>query len=165
MSANFTDRSNIIDSETPLLNYVNINKCIFTVTSEQLQSIVEHPSLLSQLGGVDEISRLLFADPNTGLMSDESFDTNYGVTALKKEQGDDDFSFMERKHIFGKNSIPEAPSKSLLQLIWTAYNDQTLGNWLIPLKKKQDYQRSFFKLCSYAKYSCHYIFSSRYLGG
>jgi Ca2+-transporting ATPase len=109
-----------------------MKKDIFAVTVEQLAKIVEHPNLLSQQGGVGGVCRSLRVDPSTGLMSDESFDRNYGIVALNKEQQQgDNLFFKDRKLVFGKNLIPEAPSKTLFQLIWIAYNDQTLGKYSI----------------------------------
>lgn len=112
-----------IASRTPLLRSKRNN--IFSVTTEQLVELVEHPNLLSQLGGVIGICHSLNVDPSTGLKPNESYDPNYGIVPALKGQSDSLF-FADRKEFFGKNQIAKIPIKSLLELICSAYNDQTL---------------------------------------
>uniref|UniRef100_A0A9J2PWK8 Calcium-transporting ATPase n=1 Tax=Ascaris lumbricoides TaxID=6252 RepID=A0A9J2PWK8_ASCLU len=58
-------------------------------------------------GGIDGLCSLLKTDPINGLPNDK--------VELEK-----------RRHIFGKNEIPPAPSKSFLRLAWEALQDITL---------------------------------------
>lgn len=113
------------DSRTPLLTY-DINK--FTINASQLVGLIEHPNLLLRLGGTIGICQSLRVDPTTGLLPDESFDPCYGIVSQKVQYAPNFFA--DRKSIFGKNEIPSAPAKTLFQLIWAAYNDQTLSKLL-----------------------------------
>ncbi|KAI9244218.1 PMCA-type calcium-translocating P-type ATPase [Helicostylum pulchrum] len=107
------------DSRSPLLHQNN-----FDITTEQLVRLIEKPSLLSRLGGTAGVCQLLKVNAATGLLPDESFDVCYGVVSQKEQYTS--HLFADRKSMFGKNEVPEAPAKTFLQLIWVAYNDQTL---------------------------------------
>lgn len=108
------------DARSPLLVQKE-NK--FDITTEQLVHVIEKTSLLSRLGGTCGICQLLKVDTSTGLLQDESFDACYGVV----QQWEKYTIFADRKRWFGKNCVPEAPAKSLVELVWVVYNDQTLS--------------------------------------
>lgn len=110
------------DSRSPLLHQNN-----FDITTEQLVRLIEKPSLLSRLGGTAGVCQLLKVNAATGLLPDESFDVCYGVVSQKEQYTS--HLFADRKSMFGKNEVPEAPAKTFLQLIWVAYNDQTLSKF------------------------------------
>jgi len=84
----------------------------FRVTKEQLAALVDpkSPEKLKALNGVKAICKSLRVDPSTGLSPDEGGDS----------------PFADRRKAFGKNVLPEAKSKSFMQLVWEAYNDKTL---------------------------------------
>ncbi|KAI9498260.1 PMCA-type calcium-translocating P-type ATPase [Zychaea mexicana] len=109
---------------TPLLPQHDRKEKKFPVSPQQLCDLIDFKdaSLLADLGGTRGICQSLQVDPTMGLMTDESFNPCYGVV----QQHDTHGSFQERKHIFGRNEIPEAPKKTIFSLIWAAYNDQTL---------------------------------------
>ncbi|KAG0175635.1 hypothetical protein DFQ28_006601 [Apophysomyces sp. BC1034] len=110
-----------ISDNAPLLGCDGRQK-EFSVTQEQLCKLVDLKlaSFLADLGGTLGICQALEVDPNLGLSPNESFDPNYGIASRNTE------SFVERKSLFGRNELPDAPVKSIWSLIWTAYNDQTL---------------------------------------
>jgi Ca2+-transporting ATPase len=112
------------DTKTPLLYSNNVNKKHFSVTKDNLSQLVEHPSLLSSFGGTSGLCQVLQVDPTVGLLPDESFNPNYGIVPQESHA-----PFVDRKAIFGVNEIPEAPVKTIWQLIWAAYNDQTLSKY------------------------------------
>ncbi|KAI7858565.1 PMCA-type calcium-translocating P-type ATPase [Circinella umbellata] len=108
----------------------------FSITPKQLCDIIDFKntsksSLLADLGGTNGICKSLQVEPSAGLMPDESFNPSYGIVhhnhhlnlTNKNVQHE---PFQERKQIFGRNEIPEAPEKTIFSLIWSAYNDQTL---------------------------------------
>ena len=114
------------------------NEKKFSITPKQLCDIIDFKntsksSLLADLGGTNGICKSLQVEPSVGLMPDESFIPSYGVVqhhhyplnlTNKNVQHE---PFQERKQIFGRNEIPEAPEKTIFSLIWSAYNDQTLS--------------------------------------
>lgn len=89
----------------------------FGVSAEQLTKLVDpkNPELLKKLGGVNELCRKLRVDPDIGLSADEG------------AQRSGDQPFHERQAVFGRNVLPEAKSKTFLELLWAAYNDKTLS--------------------------------------
>ncbi|KAI9016536.1 PMCA-type calcium-translocating P-type ATPase [Phycomyces nitens] len=109
-----------IDASAPLLH----KKQHFSISTDQLCDLVDsrHQSALERLGGPKGICDGLEVDPSLGLLPDESFDPCYGI--IKSHP--DTEGFVDRKRIFGRNTIPDSPPKSLLVLVWEAYNDQTL---------------------------------------
>lgn len=81
-------------------------------TASQLRELMEHRGedavqTLEALGGVQEICKKLSSSPVEGLS---------GKLA----------NLEERKVIFGKNSIPPAPQKKFIVLVWEALQDLTL---------------------------------------
>ena len=120
-----------MDTAPLLPRYDNAEKP-FSVTPIQLCEIIDSKSasLLADLGGTRGICKALHIDPTMGLRPDESFDPCYGVVQTQHAE-----SFQERKRIFGRNVIPDAPEKTILSLIWSAYNDLTLSEfeWLVPV--------------------------------
>lgn len=131
----------MVSSDTPLLQHESTpsSKKHFGVTIDQLCSLVDdnhNPKLLTELGGMMGICQALKVDPTVGLAPDESFDPHYGIhhdnsnDPDKKRQ-----SFIERKEAFGYNETPSVPEQTILSLIWAAYNDQTLSNVYLILKR------------------------------
>ncbi|KAI8138052.1 PMCA-type calcium-translocating P-type ATPase [Fennellomyces sp. T-0311] len=108
---------------TPLLSQYDNTEKTFALAPQQLCEIIDskNTSLLADLGGTRGICKALHVDPTMGLRPDESFDPCYGVVQTSETE-----SFQERKRIFGRNVIPDAPEKTILSLVWSAYNDQTL---------------------------------------
>ncbi|KAG1460587.1 hypothetical protein G6F56_005917 [Rhizopus delemar] len=104
------------DSKQPLLSYQKQ----FSITKENLNSLVEDPDCIDSFGGVSGLCSGLQVDPTVGLLPDESFHPTYGVAH------NNPLPFEDRKAAFGKNEIREAAVKSFLSLVWIAYNDQTL---------------------------------------
>ncbi|KAI8374538.1 PMCA-type calcium-translocating P-type ATPase [Radiomyces spectabilis] len=111
------------DSTAPLIPHEHRSKKNFSVSAAQLCQLVDlkHPSLLADLGGTHGICQALKVDPTVGLFADETFDPCYGIV-----KSNDTEPFAERKALFGRNEIPEAPAKTIWSLLWAAYNDQTL---------------------------------------
>ncbi|KAL0079340.1 PMCA-type calcium-translocating P-type ATPase [Phycomyces blakesleeanus] len=109
-----------IDASAPLLQH----KQHFSISTDQLCDLIDsrQQSSLERLGGTKTICDALEVDPTIGLLPDESFDPCYGVIKSRP----DEEGFADRKRVFGRNTIPDAPPKSLLFLVWQAYNDQTL---------------------------------------
>ncbi|KAG0166825.1 hypothetical protein DFQ28_006855 [Apophysomyces sp. BC1034] len=88
----------------------------FGVTVDELSRLVDpkNPELLKQLGGTEKICQKLRVDPRVGLSADEGAERST------------DKPFAQRQAVFGRNVLPEAKSKSFLELLWAAYNDKTL---------------------------------------
>ncbi|KAG1142905.1 hypothetical protein G6F37_000082 [Rhizopus arrhizus] len=105
------------DVKAPLLHS---NKQKFDITRDQLNSLIEQPMLLSSFGGIFGLCQALQVDPTLGLSPDESFHPTYGILSTPH------LAFEERRAMFGRNEIPEAPSTSFFSLVWAAYKDQTL---------------------------------------
>ncbi|CAO3600997.1 unnamed protein product [Absidia cylindrospora] len=74
----------------------------------------KNPQLLRELGGVKGVCDKLQVDPSQGLSVDED---KYRSSAT---------AFQARQEVFGRNVLPEASTKSFLELLWAAYNDKTL---------------------------------------
>lgn len=125
----------------------------FAFTPGQLAKLINPKSLAAfrALGGLSGLAKGLRTDIISGLSVDESrldgqvtFDeataTSANPSPLKGSppQGrqltvhetsvsaNKDSSFADRKRIFSDNRLPERKSKSLLQLMWMAYNDKVL---------------------------------------
>jgi Ca2+-transporting ATPase len=92
------------------------NRTHYEVTPEQLAQIVDNKNfdLLKKMGGVDSICKKVQVNPSTGLSTDEDVSNS------------SEKPFSDRQAHFGKNILPEAESKTFLQLLWAAYNDKTL---------------------------------------
>lgn len=108
------------DERRPLLNgdtTSNQQHGSFGVTADELTKLVDpkNPDLLKQLGGVKSLAKKLRVDVSTGLSADE------GVEHSGQE------AFQERHAAFGRNVLPEAKSKTFLELLWASYNDKTLS--------------------------------------
>lgn len=108
------------DPTTPLR--VHHAKQQFMVSPEQLCQLVDARDVISSEG----LCRALKVDPTVGLCPDESFAACYGISQQGR-QGQEEEQFRDRKLIFGRNEIPEAPAKTIWMLLWKAYNDQTLS--------------------------------------
>ncbi|KAG1436345.1 hypothetical protein G6F56_013597 [Rhizopus delemar] len=106
------------DVKQPLVNHQKKQK--FPISKEELIQLVEQPDQLAKHGGTLGICQSLYVDPTIGLSPDESFHPSYGIVQHSE------IPFQDRKSLFGRNEIPEAPLKSFLSLLWAAYNDQTL---------------------------------------
>ncbi|KAI7880657.1 PMCA-type calcium-translocating P-type ATPase [Lichtheimia hyalospora FSU 10163] len=107
------------DERRPLLNgdtNQQQQKGSFGVSADELTKLVDpkNPDLLKQLGGVKTLAKKLRVDISTGLSADE------GVEHSGQE------AFQERHAAFGRNVLPEAKSKTFLELLWASYNDKTL---------------------------------------
>ncbi|CAO3610583.1 unnamed protein product [Cunninghamella blakesleeana] len=106
------------EERQPLLNgnQKKYENTYFNINIEKLQALVDpkSPALLKEIGGPNKLCQLLKVDPTKGLSSDEDKDTSEAI------------AFSKRQEAFGKNVLPEATSKTFLQLLWAAYNDKTL---------------------------------------
>ncbi|KAI9294032.1 PMCA-type calcium-translocating P-type ATPase [Neoconidiobolus thromboides FSU 785] len=102
---------------TPLLNGQSQHQANnpFPFEPSQLCDLVDpkSPDSLKKLGNVDGLAKGLKVDLSTGLLKDESI------------QGYDSGS-CARQEVYGKNVMPETEQRSLLSLIWEAYQDHTL---------------------------------------
>ncbi|KAI8329126.1 hypothetical protein BC941DRAFT_443499 [Chlamydoabsidia padenii] len=104
----------------PLLNGSNgdgnDNNHGFGIDAEKLTELMDpkNPSLLRELGGVEGVCKKLKVDPSQGLLADEDKDRSSSK------------AFQKRQQVFGANVLPEASSKTFLELLWAAYNDKTL---------------------------------------
>ncbi|KAI8991117.1 PMCA-type calcium-translocating P-type ATPase [Mycotypha africana] len=88
----------------------------FDISVEELSDLFDpkNEELLQKLGGVKAICKKVKVDPSTGLSADE------GSTSSGQQP------YQDRQATFGRNVLPEPPSKTFLQLLWAAYNDKTL---------------------------------------
>ncbi|KAI8078906.1 PMCA-type calcium-translocating P-type ATPase [Halteromyces radiatus] len=88
----------------------------YGIDAEKLTKLIDpkNPKLLRELGGVERICNLLRVDPSIGLSADEDRERSSSIPFIKRQQ------------VFGRNILPQAISKSFLQLLWAAYNDKTL---------------------------------------
>ncbi|KAG9302148.1 hypothetical protein G9A89_020582 [Geosiphon pyriformis] len=88
----------------------------FAFTPEQLAKLVDpkDPELLEEYGGTKRILQGLRVDPSVGLSSDEGLDDSKSGP------------FKERRKYYGKNVLPDVAQRSLISLIWDAYQDKTL---------------------------------------
>ena len=103
------------EERRPLIN--NDHQGSFGVSPEELQHLVDpkSPDLLERMGGTEQLARKLRVDVGVGLSADE------GVERSSDEP------FNERQAVFGRNVLPEAQSKTFMELLWAAYNDKTLS--------------------------------------
>lgn len=89
---------------------------VFDITTETLSDLVDpkSPERLRELGDVKGILKTLKVEEKTGLtQKDRSSDRRQ-------------VSIATRQDVFGKNTIPETQQRSLLSLVWEAYQDHTL---------------------------------------
>lgn len=107
------------EERTPLLNGERHTETSnpYGISVDDFAKLVDpkNPDVLKQLGGVQKICKQLKVDPNSGLSPDEG------------RESSSDAAFAERQSVFGSNVLPEAKSKSFLELLWDAYNDKTLS--------------------------------------
>ena len=89
-----------------------------------LAALVDSKTLrdLDGMGGLEGICNGLGTSPTRGLS------THSGAGADEKSGGEGPFGspFSERQRVYGTNSLPTRPSKSLLQLMWLALKDTVL---------------------------------------
>ncbi|GBC09425.1 hypothetical protein RclHR1_08850008 [Rhizophagus clarus] len=102
----------------PLLGEESRENKPFKFTPEELTQLVDpkNPDLLKKYGGTEKIVEGLRVDPAVGISSDEGLDTNNPKSK----------PFQERQEYFGRNVLPEVKQRSLLSLIWEAYQDRIL---------------------------------------
>ncbi|KAF2263679.1 calcium-translocating P-type ATPase [Lojkania enalia] len=120
----------------------------FAFTPGQLGKLINPKSLPAfyALGGLQGLEKGLRTDRSTGLSVDEttlsgrvSFEdaTAGSVHVIHKSvtrvdsaklqyAPTDSASFVDRKHIFSDNKLPEKKTKTLLELAWITYNDKVL---------------------------------------
>ncbi|RIA95340.1 PMCA-type calcium-translocating P-type ATPase [Glomus cerebriforme] len=112
-----TPRENPQEGE-PLLDEGSRNNEPFKFKPDQLGELIDpkSPDLLKKYGGTKKILEGLRVDPAVGLSSDEGLDTNRPKSK----------PFQDRQKVFGKNILPEVSQRSLLSLIWEAYQDKIL---------------------------------------
>ncbi|KAI8090785.1 PMCA-type calcium-translocating P-type ATPase [Thamnidium elegans] len=93
-----------------------LNHGQFSVTPEQLSDLIDPKNyeLLRKMGGIYTICEKLKTNPSVGLSTDEG-SSNSNETA-----------FHDRQQYFGRNVLPEAKTKTFLELLFAAYNDKTL---------------------------------------
>lgn len=113
------------EERTPLLNgdrQADASSNPYGVSTDDFAKLVDpkNPDVLKKLGGVQKICKLLKVDPKAGLSPDEG------------QESSSDSPFAERQSVFGTNVLPEAKSKSFLELLWNAYNDKTLSMLMYP---------------------------------
>ncbi|KAI9321217.1 PMCA-type calcium-translocating P-type ATPase [Dichotomocladium elegans] len=105
------------EQRRPLLhNNTENNNGAFDVSIEELQKLVDpkSPDLLKKLGGCEGLAKKLRVNTSSGLSMDEG------------RERSTDAPFAERQKYFGRNILPEAHSKTFLELLWASYNDKTL---------------------------------------
>ncbi|KAI9283981.1 PMCA-type calcium-translocating P-type ATPase [Umbelopsis sp. AD052] len=107
------------EERTPLLNgdrQSDTHSNPYGVSPDDFTKLFDpkNPDALKKLGGVQKLCKQLKVDPKTGLNPDEG------------QESSSDSPFAERQSVFGTNVLPEAKSKSFLELLWNAYNDKTL---------------------------------------
>uniref|UniRef100_A0A1D1Y7D9 Calcium-transporting ATPase n=1 Tax=Anthurium amnicola TaxID=1678845 RepID=A0A1D1Y7D9_9ARAE len=102
----------------PLLDEESRNNEPFKFKPEELSELVDpkNQELLEKYGGTKKILEGLRVDSAVGLSSDEGLDTNNPKSKR----------FQERQKYFGKNVLPKVAQRSLLSLIWEAYQDKIL---------------------------------------
>lgn len=108
------------EERTPLLNgdrQTESSSNPYGISVDEFAKLVDpkNPDVLKQLGGVQKICKQLKVDIKTGLSPDEG------------RESSSDNPFAERQAVYGTNVLPEAKSKSFLELLWNAYNDKTLS--------------------------------------
>ncbi|KAG2196901.1 hypothetical protein INT47_005125 [Mucor saturninus] len=88
----------------------------FDMSAKELSDLIDPKNfdLLKKIGGVKAICKKIGVDTSVGLSADEG-------SSSSSEQ-----AFADRQAHFGRNVLPEPPSKTFLQLLWAAYNDKTL---------------------------------------
>ncbi|KAJ2452978.1 plasma membrane calcium [Coemansia sp. RSA 2336] len=89
----------------------------FGVRPEQLTEMLDpkDPEKLQQLGGAEQICKMLQVDPTVGLRQREQIGAS-----------DEHHPFQARRAVFGRNTLPETEAVTFWQLLMAAYNDRTL---------------------------------------
>ncbi|KAI9244834.1 PMCA-type calcium-translocating P-type ATPase [Phascolomyces articulosus] len=102
------------EEQRPLIS--NDHQGSFGVSPQELSHLVDpkSPHLLERLGGTEQLAKKLRVDVRVGLSTDEGVERS------------SDMPFTERQAVFGRNVLPEAQSKTFMELLWAAYNDKTL---------------------------------------
>ncbi|RCH85954.1 hypothetical protein CU097_006847, partial [Rhizopus azygosporus] len=116
----------------------------FAFTPDQLSALQDpkNISLLHAYGGLNGVSKGLHANIQRGLSAQSTIDSNITLNEIISDQSlikqsnlnnetneplrDDGKPFYQRRAIFGENVLPAVKGKSLLQLMWMAFNDKTL---------------------------------------
>lgn len=97
----------------------------FRENPTRLAMLVDPKSLedLEKIGGIDGVLEGLAVDPKTGLTT-----TNDGRAPRSGggSGGAWGATFADRERVYGKNLLPDRPSKSLLELMWIAFKDKVL---------------------------------------
>jgi Ca2+-transporting ATPase len=130
----------------PLLNGAASNRQQlhgFGIDATTLTELMDpkNPQLLRDLGGVKGVCAKLKVDPTQGLSVDEDKDRSTSK------------AFQAREQVFGRNVLPEATSKSFLQLLWAAYNDKTLSKYKI--ERAGQIQRTYLLIFFFISYADH----------
>ncbi|KAJ2844830.1 plasma membrane calcium, partial [Coemansia brasiliensis] len=91
----------------------------FGVRPEQLTEMLDpkDPEKLQQLGGAEQICKMLQVDPTVGLRQREQI----GASGEHYDE-----PFQARRAVFGRNILPETEAVTFWQLLMAAYNDRTL---------------------------------------
>lgn len=81
----------------------------FTLVPSTLYSLIDPKSIehLKSLGGIQGVLKSLMTNANDGLNDDET-------------------SLADRQRVYGINRVPDRKGKSLLRLMWMAYQDKVL---------------------------------------
>jgi Ca2+-transporting ATPase len=104
----------------------------FKEKPSRLAMLVDPKSLddLEKIGGVDGLLDGLGLDSKTGL-ADETHHGGAGAPRSSSEMPRSNgpqykTSMEERRKVYGRNDLPDRPSKTLLQLMWIAFKDKVL---------------------------------------
>ncbi|CAB4486632.1 PMCA-type calcium-translocating P-type ATPase [Rhizophagus irregularis] len=102
----------------PLLEEESRGNKPFKYSPEELGQLIDpkSPDLLREYGGTEAIVKSLRVDPAVGISSDEGLDTDNPKSK----------PFQTRREYYGRNILPEVKPRSLLSLIWEAYQDKIL---------------------------------------
>lgn len=101
----------------------------FREKPSRLAMLVDPKSLedLEKIGGVEGLLDGLGVNPRTGLCTNGSDAGAPRSSADIPGLGPQYRATMDdRRHIYGKNDLPERPSKTLLQLMWMAFKDKVI---------------------------------------
>jgi Ca2+-transporting ATPase len=122
----------------------------FQYSPEKLASLhkTKHLKVLDDLGGIDDLARVLMTNLKSGLSPDEDqkwkeaensqpLKSSTSVASRKTTQAfnmarrsstplPDLRPFKERRRIFGENTIPTRKPKTIPQLMWSALHDKIL---------------------------------------